>query len=65
MGNNSCKSFNAYRNGNNAKKLCELNNNTRQEKVEGFYILWFSSGRLKTFFWCIFLCVFESGTRLR
>ena len=36
MGNNSCKSFNVHRNGNNVKKLCELNNKTRQMKPGDF-----------------------------
>ena len=36
MGNNSCKSFNVHRNGNNAKKLCELNNKTRQMRPGDF-----------------------------
>ena len=36
MGNKSCKSFNVHRNGNNAKKLCELNNKTRQMKPGDF-----------------------------
>ena len=36
IGNNSCKSFNVHRNGNNTKKLCELNNITRQIKPGDF-----------------------------
>ncbi|KAL9957129.1 hypothetical protein ACROYT_G038731 [Oculina patagonica] len=30
LANNSCKSFNVHRDGNNAKRVCELNNKTRQ-----------------------------------
>ncbi|CAH3039746.1 unnamed protein product [Pocillopora meandrina] len=36
IGNNSCKSFNVHRNGNNTKRLCELNNITRQIKPGDF-----------------------------
>ena len=36
LGNNSCKSFNVHPGANNAKRICELNNNTRQMKPEHF-----------------------------
>ena len=35
LGNNSCKSFNVH-DGNNAKHICELNNETRQMKPGHF-----------------------------
>ncbi|XP_078345785.1 uncharacterized protein LOC144631267 [Oculina patagonica] len=36
LGNNSCKSFNVRADGNNAKRLCDLNNKTRQTKPGHF-----------------------------
>ena len=37
IGNNSCKSVNVYLDGNNAqRRICELNNKTRQMKPEDF-----------------------------
>ena len=36
LGNNSCKSFNVHLDGNNAKRICELNNKTRQMKPGHF-----------------------------
>ncbi|XP_078347708.1 uncharacterized protein LOC144632839 [Oculina patagonica] len=36
LGNNSCKSFNVHSDGNDAKHICELNNQTRQMKPGHF-----------------------------
>ena len=36
MGNNSCKSCNVQPNGNNANRICELNNKTRQMRPGDF-----------------------------
>ncbi|KAL9957136.1 hypothetical protein ACROYT_G038738 [Oculina patagonica] len=36
LGNNSCKSFNVHPDGNNAQRICELNNKTRQMKPGHF-----------------------------
>ena len=36
LGNNSCKSFNVHLDGNNAKRICEFNNKTRQMKPGHF-----------------------------
>ena len=36
FGNNSCKSFNVHPDGNNAKRICELNNETRLMKPGHF-----------------------------
>ena len=36
LGNNSCKSFNVHPDANNAKRICELNNKTRQMKPGDF-----------------------------
>ena len=72
MGNNSCKSFNVHRNGNNAKKLCELNNKTRQMKPGDFKrkkgSTYYGSVQVSSKYVSgvhIFLFIFESGTRRR
>ena len=72
MGNNSCKSFNVHRNGNNAKKLCELNNKTRQMKPGDFKrkkgSTYYGSVQVSSIYVSgvhIFLFIFESGTRRR
>ena len=36
LGNNSCKSFNVHPGDNNANRICELNNKTRQMKPGDF-----------------------------
>ena len=36
LGNNSCKSFNVHPDGNNAQRICELNDKTRQMKPGRF-----------------------------
>ena len=72
IGNNSCKSFNVHHNGNNAKKLRELNNKTRQMKPGDFkrkegstYYGSVQVGLKYVSSVHIFLFIFERGTRRR